>query len=182
MPTAQVNVTHQCHLFSALARRFLEPLAGTLIWDAAQRAFRKLRSGSGYLEKLAILFHSTSIGASDYSARSDIVDRRMMAIEDRNIAFITYRSAPREVPLTLARPEVARLRKKRSQDASEVIRITWVIVRNLFRQFHRKQRVQLRLRSMSCDIASLAANPLSDLVAREREAVVNDARGSLPRE
>jgi predicted DNA-binding transcriptional regulator YafY len=105
MPTAQVNVTHRCHLFSALGRRFLEPLAGTLIWDAAQRAFCKIRSGLGddalrYLEKLATLFHSTAVGASDYASHSEIIDDLMVAIEDRRIAFITYRSARSTEPVT----------------------------------------------------------------------------------
>jgi predicted DNA-binding transcriptional regulator YafY len=88
-----------------LGRRFLEPLAGTLIWDAAQRAFRKIRAGLGedalrYLEKLADVFHATAVGASDYSARSEAIDNLMVAIEDRRIAFITYRSMRSTEPVT----------------------------------------------------------------------------------
>jgi predicted DNA-binding transcriptional regulator YafY len=88
-----------------LGRRLLEPLAGTVIWDAAQRAMRKIRSGLGddalrYLEKLAALFHSTAIGASDYASRSEIIDQLMIAIEDRKIACITYRSMQSTEPIT----------------------------------------------------------------------------------
>jgi len=102
-PSPQFTFDELASLY--LGRRLLEPLAGTLIWDAAQRAFRKIRSGLGedalrYLEKLALIFHSTSIGASDYSTRSDIIDRLLMAIEDRKIAFITYRSARSTEPVT----------------------------------------------------------------------------------
>ena len=80
-----------------LGRRLLEPLAGTVVWDAAQRAFQKIRSGLSerslnYLAKLAATFHGTTVGASDYAQRGDIIDRLMMAAEERKIAFITYRS------------------------------------------------------------------------------------------
>jgi DNA-directed RNA polymerase specialized sigma24 family protein len=76
----------------------------------------------------------------------------------------------------------ARLGKKTPDDASAVIRITWGIVRNLLRQFHRKQRLRCRLQSMPRDITSFADDPLSKLIARERNAIVNDAIGSLPKE
>src|SRR5262249_4474207 len=54
-----------------LSRRFLEPLAGTIFWDAAQSAFEKIRACLGrsalqYVEKMARSFHHTSVGVSDY--------------------------------------------------------------------------------------------------------------------
>ncbi len=88
-----------------LGRQFIEPLADAVIWDAAQRAFRKIRAGLGkdalhYLEKLATLFHSTAVGASDYASRSEIIDDLTVAIEDRRIGFITYRSLRTTEPVT----------------------------------------------------------------------------------
>ena len=86
-----------------LGRRFLEPLAGTLLWDAAQRAFRKIRSGLGndalkYLEQLATAFHKTAVGVSDYSRRADLIDALMVGIEDCRILRVLYHSLRADAP------------------------------------------------------------------------------------
>lgn len=80
-----------------LGRRLLEPLAGTVFWDAAQRAFKKIRGMLGkdalhYIDQFAAAFHQTSVGASDYSRKADLIDDLMQAIEDRRMVFITYQS------------------------------------------------------------------------------------------
>ncbi|MCA8993605.1 MAG: WYL domain-containing protein [Planctomycetaceae bacterium] len=81
-----------------LGRRFLEPLAGTPLWDAAQRAFRKLELGFGkqaltYLDKFATAFHQTAVGGSDYSARGDMIDQLMIGVEDRCVCALDYQSS-----------------------------------------------------------------------------------------
>ncbi len=88
-----------------LGRRFLEPLAGTYLWDGAQRAFAKIRSVLGdpalrYLEKMASAFHHTTGGAGDYSQQAEIIDLLMQAVEDCRIAFITYQSMHSTEPAT----------------------------------------------------------------------------------
>ena len=88
-----------------LGRRFLEPLAGTLFWEAVQRAFAKIRATLGpealkYLDKFAGAFHRTTVGTSDYTLKADLIDRLMIAIEDRRIAFLTYRSLRATEPVT----------------------------------------------------------------------------------
>lgn len=80
-----------------LGRRFLEPLAGTLFWEASQQAFRKIRSVLGqqaidYLERFAEIFHCTQIGVSDYSHQAETIDTLMVCIEDSESARITYQS------------------------------------------------------------------------------------------
>ena len=87
-----------------LGRRFLEPLAGTLLWDAAQRAFRKVRSSLssgalGYLEKMAERLYQTTIGTGDYAQKAEIVDRLMMAIEDGCTVRMHYRSLQSTEPV-----------------------------------------------------------------------------------
>lgn len=79
-----------------LARRFLAPLAGTLFWQAAQGAFRKIRlnvppEALEYLENLAPLMHCTAVGASDYTRQSDLIDDLMVGIEDCDTVRLTYR-------------------------------------------------------------------------------------------
>ena len=80
-----------------LGRHFLEPLAGTLFWDAAQRAFKKIRASLGeealrYVERFAGMFHQTMVGVSDYSKKAELIDQLMLGIEDRRAVFITYQS------------------------------------------------------------------------------------------
>lgn len=90
------NLTEAVSLY--LGRRFLEPLAGTLFWEGAQSAFRKIRARLGetaleYLETIADAFHQTSTGFSDYSQKADLIDSLMVGIEDQRTTHITYRSA-----------------------------------------------------------------------------------------
>jgi proteasome accessory factor B len=80
-----------------LGRRLLDPLAGTVFWEAAQRAFRKIRTmlspgALKYLDRFAPLFHQTQVGASDYSKKGELIDQLVMAMEERRITHITYQS------------------------------------------------------------------------------------------
>lgn len=88
-----------------MGRRFLEPLAGTFFWDAAQSAFKKIRACLGktalaYLEKIAGRLHHRVVGAGDYSKKADLIDSLMQAIEDHNQTFITYRSQQATEPVS----------------------------------------------------------------------------------
>lgn len=88
-----------------LGRHLLEPLAGTLFWDGAQRAFKKIRAMLGsnaikYVEQFGQAFHQTMVGASDYSKKADILDQLMMGIEDHCAVFITYQSLQATEPVT----------------------------------------------------------------------------------
>ena len=80
-----------------MAQRFLEPLAGTPFWTGLHRVLSKIRGALGeqsirYLHKLSGSLHATSVGASDYSKRGELIDQLMLAIEDRLISLITYQS------------------------------------------------------------------------------------------
>jgi len=88
-----------------LGRRLMEPLAGTLFWDAAQRAFKKIRASLGtdalkYAERFGGMFHQTTVGASDYSKKADLIDELMRGIEDRQAVFLTYQSLRATEPVT----------------------------------------------------------------------------------
>ncbi len=72
-------------------------MAGTLFWDAAQRAFRKIRASLGaealkYIERFRPAFHHTTFGTSDYSQQAELIDQVMIGIEDRRAVILTYRS------------------------------------------------------------------------------------------
>ncbi len=80
-----------------MAQRFLEPLAGTPFWTGLHRVLGKIRGALGdqairYLHKLSGSLHATSVGASDYSKRGELIDSLMLAIEDHLITLITYQS------------------------------------------------------------------------------------------
>ena len=88
-----------------LGRRLLEPLAGTPFWDASQRAFRKIRTALGpsalrYIDRFAVIFHQTATGNSDYTEKTELVDRLVEAIEDRRAVFLTYQSLRSTEPVT----------------------------------------------------------------------------------
>jgi proteasome accessory factor B len=88
-----------------LGRRFLEPLAGTVFWDAAQRAFQKVRACLGpgalkYLDKFSAAFYQTTFGLSDYSKQADLIDQLVQAIEERRIVLLTYQSLRSTEPTT----------------------------------------------------------------------------------
>jgi len=80
-----------------LARHLMEPLAGTFFWEAAQRAFRKIRATLGpeaikYMQRFGDMFHQTVVGVSDYAKKSELIDELMVGIEDRRAVFVTYQS------------------------------------------------------------------------------------------
>lgn len=88
-----------------LGRRLLEPLAGTVFWEASQRAFKKIRAMLGtnalkYVDQFAAVFHQTSVGAGDYSQMAELIDLMMQGIEERRAMFITYRSQQATEPVT----------------------------------------------------------------------------------
>lgn len=80
-----------------LGQHLLEPLAGTVFWEASRRAFRKIRASLStpalrYIDLFAPLFHQTARGTSDYSKKAEMIDRLVQATEERRQTFITYRS------------------------------------------------------------------------------------------
>jgi predicted DNA-binding transcriptional regulator YafY len=88
-----------------LARPLLEPLAGTLFWQAAHRAMRKIRATLSkpaleYLDRFPTLFHSTTNGFGNYSSKAGIIDELSIAIEDRKAVHITYQSQQATEPAT----------------------------------------------------------------------------------
>jgi predicted DNA-binding transcriptional regulator YafY len=80
-----------------LGRRLLDPLAGTLFWEAAQSAFRKIRASLGEstlksLDKFKGAFHHKVFGSHDYSKKSELIDLLQVAIEDSKAVHILYQS------------------------------------------------------------------------------------------
>jgi proteasome accessory factor B len=100
-----LNFAYDEALALYFGRRFLEPLAGTPFWNAAQQAFRKIRAvlGDGaikYVESFGHYFHQTTVGASDYSHKADVIDALMVGIEDSKAVFVTYQSMRATEPVT----------------------------------------------------------------------------------
>jgi len=100
-----LSFTYDEALALYLGRQYLEPLAGTFLWEAAQNAFRKIEATLGpaalkYLDRVAEAFHETSFGVSDYAAHAETIDSLLVGIEDRKVVFITYRSQRSTEPVT----------------------------------------------------------------------------------
>ena len=78
-----------------LGRRFLDPLAGTFLGQAAHQAFQKVRACLGrtaltYLDKMAGNLYATSSGAGDYSHQAELLDLLLQAIEERKAMILLY--------------------------------------------------------------------------------------------
>jgi proteasome accessory factor B len=88
-----------------LSRRFLEPLAGTVLWQAARSASCKIRAGLQpsalkYVEKFAAIFRLATFGVCDYSKQGELIERLTIAIEDRRATSITYQSLHATEPMS----------------------------------------------------------------------------------
>lgn len=88
-----------------LGRRCLDPLAGTMLWEAAQSAFAKLRQlfqpdALRYLQTLARTIHETRIGVSDYSGRADVIDDLMAGVRGSNVTRLLYHPLRTETPVS----------------------------------------------------------------------------------
>jgi predicted DNA-binding transcriptional regulator YafY len=80
-----------------LGRRLLEPLAGTLFWEAARGASQKIRAALGtsameYLDGFATFFHQSGVGIGDYGPKAELIEELLVAIEDAKVARLLYRS------------------------------------------------------------------------------------------
>jgi len=78
-----------------LARCLMEPLAGTMFWNAAQKAFAKIRSifnetAWAYVEKMASSFYQTRTGICDYAKKAELIDQIMVGIEDHRAIELRY--------------------------------------------------------------------------------------------
>lgn len=87
-----------------MSQQFLEPLAGTPFWEGNRSVLRKIKGSLGdnavrYIEKLSAGLQSTSIGASDYSERGQMIDNLVIAIEDRKVTLMVYRSMQATEPV-----------------------------------------------------------------------------------
>ena len=87
-----------------LGRRLLDPLAGTVVGEAAQRAFAKVRACLGkaavqYVERLAANLHVTAIGGGDYARHREHLNDLMAAVADSLQTVIAYQSVRATEPV-----------------------------------------------------------------------------------
>ena len=80
-----------------LGYRFLAPLDGSFLAQAAKKGLRKIRkqlakSNVRVLDQLLEIFRESTMGWSDYSQQSDIIATLIMACEEKKETVIRYRS------------------------------------------------------------------------------------------
>jgi len=97
------NISEVLSLY--LARRLLEPLAGTYLWESTRTAFAKIRATlteeqQSYLAGLARVLHPVHSRTSNYDGKEEMIDDLVVAVEDRRIVRFTYQSANSTEPLT----------------------------------------------------------------------------------
>jgi predicted DNA-binding transcriptional regulator YafY len=87
-----------------VGRQFMEPLAGTDLWESAQSAFKKIKcslndAAISYLDRSGGMIHR-SFAASDYSRKAEFIDALMVAIEDSRVVSVAYQSLKATEPST----------------------------------------------------------------------------------
>ena len=87
-----------------VCRQFLEPLAGTVLWESAQDAFKKIKcslndTAISYLSQFGDMIHRT-IARGDYSKKADVIDALMIAIEESRVVSVAYQSLNATEPST----------------------------------------------------------------------------------
>ncbi len=87
-----------------VSRQFLEPLAGTFLWESAQSALTKIRcslneTAIAYLDQFGGMIHRT-VTANDYSKKADLIDALMIAIEESRVSSVSYQSLNATEPST----------------------------------------------------------------------------------
>jgi len=104
-PPAELCFTWEEAAALYLGRRLMEPLMGTIFWQAAREAFRKIQAAlepvpREYIDKFATMFCQTMVGTHDYSKKADMIDWLMQAIEDGRAVSMTYQSLQATEPVT----------------------------------------------------------------------------------
>ncbi len=89
----------------SLARPFLEPLAGTELWEACHRALRKVRAtlseeALAHFVKLQGVYHFTKHGFGSYESKAEFIDQLTVAIEDSKAIALSYQSQHATEPAT----------------------------------------------------------------------------------
>ena len=106
-PPAELNFTWEEAAALYLGRRLLEPLMGTVFWQAAHGAFKKIQAvlepvPRNYIDKFATMFCQTMVGTHDYSKKADLLDALMQAMEDSQAVAMAYQSLSATEPVTYA--------------------------------------------------------------------------------
>lgn len=103
--TLPLSLNWQEAMSLELARRFLEPLAGTCFTRSAERGFAKVRAGLGpqalrSLDRMAGAVHLTNLGDGRYAEKSAILDELDRAIHECLVTQLSYQSERTTEPVT----------------------------------------------------------------------------------
>ena len=88
----------------SVCRQYLEPLAGTFLWESAQSAFKKIRdslneTALNYLKQFGDMIHRT-VTPGDYSKKAELIDALTIAIEESRVVSVAYQSLNATEPTT----------------------------------------------------------------------------------
>lgn len=96
-PTIDLCLSYDEALSLHVCRQLLEPWSGTPFWHSAKTAFRKIESYWGqvaaeYVERMRDQIAHVEIGRNDYSAKSDLIDALLLAIDESRSVRVVYHS------------------------------------------------------------------------------------------
>ena len=81
-----------------ISRRFMEPMMGTFLWKAMNKALTKLRNHLGvpmirHFERAISVIEPTQFGRGDYQQMVEIIDELNLAVEQKRSVSILYQAA-----------------------------------------------------------------------------------------
>lgn len=100
----QLGFTYTDLISIVMSRRFLEPMAGTPFFEGHHKVLQKIKGALGengihYCEKMNRFLKTTGFGTSDYTQRGQMIDRLIMAMEDRKRTLVVYQSMQATEPV-----------------------------------------------------------------------------------
>lgn len=80
-----------------VGRQFLEPMTGSILWEAVNSGLDKIRDSLGpralfFFERLENEIHQTHVGWSSYKEKARYIDEILIGIEESRVVQIRYRS------------------------------------------------------------------------------------------
>lgn len=95
--TPHLNLSYDEVAALAVGRRFLEPLMGTSVWEAASGGLKNIRNVLGpravlFLERMFDGIQNTKTGRSDYSRKPEIVEAILLGVEETRAVKVGYQS------------------------------------------------------------------------------------------
>lgn len=94
---ANIRLSYDEAVSLYIGRQFLEPMMGSILWEAVNRGLTKIRKAVGtsalfFFDRLASKVLQTRVGWSNYYSKSQYLDEILLGLEESHCVNIRYKS------------------------------------------------------------------------------------------